>query len=256
MDSEKPGPKKLGAAIYLKTRRPLLLADFVSDFRKRWPVDPLVGEGQQGNCASFAVGHVRCAIELRYAPIPRGVTDAALPGSIRHWPQAEEELASHQAQLKIATVLERGMDLGPACALTKILVALLSVTDSIGVCWLNGPVLHSARTFIAIATEMFGVGVPPLILWVGVHWKPKEHIVHTTGMLQFEAPEILLAQQKRPSPELVEYLFEVANYVLTSGKELLDGETMDGPGGVLRIESVRGSDPSRRALVLVPMRSV
>jgi hypothetical protein len=75
-------------------------------------------------------------------------------------------------------------------------------------------------------------------------------------MLQFEAPEILLAHQKRPSPELVEYLFEVANYVLTSGKELLDGETIGGPGGVLRIDSVRGSDPGRRALVLVPMRPV
>jgi hypothetical protein len=45
-------------------------------------------------------------------------------------------------------------------------------------------------------------------------------------MLQFEAPERLLAQQARPTAELVSYLFDVAQYVLTSGESILDGETI------------------------------
>jgi len=75
-------------------------------------------------------------------------------------------------------------------------------------------------------------------------------------MLQFGAPEILLAQQAHPSHEAAEHLFEIAHYVLTSGKEILDGETMDGPNGVLRVESVYGRDRGRRALVLVPMTPI
>lgn len=254
MSSETPA-LKLGAAIYLRSRSPLRLAAFVSDFKKRWPEESLIDEGQEGDCAFFAVGDSRVAIEVRNEPIPQAVTDAVLPSTRRHWPSAETELALHLAHLKIATTPQRGKELGSASALTKIVAALLCVTDSIGVCWLNGPVLHPAQSFVGIASEMFGAGVPPLMLWVGVHWKPEESLLHTKGLVQFDAPEILIAQQKDPSPEWVEYLLEVAYYAMTSGKEILDGETMDGPRGVLTIQSIRGSDyPSRKGLMLVPAR--
>ncbi len=255
MSNEAPS-SKLGAAIYLRNGGPLHLAAFVSDFEKRWPEESLIREGEDRNCAYFAVGDAQLAIELRYERIPQDVTAAVLPGSMRHWPTAETELAPHLAHLKIATTARRGRELSAASALTKTVVALLSITDSIGVCWLNGPALHSAREFIAIASEMFGAGVPPLMLWVGVHWKPQERLIHTKGMAQFDAPEIFINLQSEPSPEWVEYILEVAYYSMSSGKEILDGETMDGPKGVLKISKIRGGDnhPERTGLILVPVR--
>jgi hypothetical protein len=231
------------------------LADFISDFRKRWPNETLLDEGQQKNLAYFSVGDSSFAIELRYRPVPQGVTDEALPSAIRHWRSAKKDLASNLAHLAIATSLVDGKGLDSACALTRVVVALLSVTDSIGACWLNGPVLHTAESFVGIATQMFAAGVPPLILWIGVYWAEEEGTLHTKGMRQFEAPEIVIAQQAQPSPELVAYLFNVAHYVLISERPILDGETMDGPKGVCRIETIRGGNyPDRRALLLIPVR--
>jgi hypothetical protein len=245
---------KLGTAIYLKSRGPFLAA-LIADFKKRWPNESLIDKGKHRNCAFFTIGDFQFVIELRDEPVPQELTDALLPGTMRHWPTAGAQLAPHVAHLKIATTLQSGNKLDAASALTKMVVSLLCVTDSIGVCWLNGPVLHPAYDFVTIANEMFGADVPPLILWVGVHWNPQERLIHTKGMAQFDSPEIFINLQSEPSPEWVEYIFEVAYYVMNSGKEIRDGETMDGPKGVLRINSIRGGDhPERTGLVLVPVR--
>jgi len=217
--------------------------------------ESFIEEGKLRNCAFFTIGDFQFVIELRDEPLPQGVTDALLPGTMRHWPTAEAELAPHLAHLKLATTIQSGKTLNAASALTKMVVSLLCVTDSIGVCWLNGPVLHPAGSFVAIASEMFGAGVPPLILWVGVHWNPEERFIHTKGMVQFDAPEIFIKLQSEPSTEWIEYIFEVAYYAMSSAKEIHDGETMDGPKGVLRIDSIRGGDhPERTGLVLVPVQ--
>jgi hypothetical protein len=247
---------KLGAVIYLSTGEPLKLAGFVEKCHDRWPGLLLIDEGRSGNLAYFGIADSHFVVELRHATIPQEVTDSALP--CRHWPDAEKDLGLHVAYLKIVVSPGSGGALRSAFNLTKIIVALLEVTDPIGVCWLNGSVLngsvaHSTRDFVAIASEMFAIGLPPLMLWIAVHWKPQEHVIHTTGMLQFSAPEILLVQQAGPSTEMVEYLFEVAHYVLTSRNQILAGETMDGPGGLFRIECMSGSSSERRALILVPV---
>jgi Domain of unknown function (DUF4261) len=258
MSAEKQaGSEKLGAVIYLRTAPPLRLAEFVSKFHERWPELPLANEGRNGNLAYFGGGDSHFAIELRHATIPQEITNSALPS--RHWPDAEKDLALHAAHLKIVASPEPDGAFRLAFDLTRAIVALLDVTDPIGVCWLNssvlnGSVVHSARDFVAIASEMLNINLPPLMLWIAVHWKPQEHVIHTAGMLQFGAPEILLAQQACPSAEMVEYLFEVAHYVLTSGKEILAGETMDGPRSVFRIECTSGSNSQRKAVILVPVR--
>jgi hypothetical protein len=114
---------KLGTAIYLKSRGPFLAA-FVSDFKRRWPDESLNDKGKDRNRAFFTIGDFQFVIELRNEGIPQGVTDAALPSTMRYWPTAETELAPHVAHLKIATTLESGKELDLASALTKIVVSL------------------------------------------------------------------------------------------------------------------------------------
>jgi hypothetical protein len=247
--------QKIGVAIYLRSRSPLRLVDFATDFRKRWPKTPLASRGQERNCVFLASGSCHLAVEFHPAPIPQAVTDAALSETVRRWPSAGDELSTHVAHLKVATAPEVGTELDCAAVLTKVVTSLLSVTDAIGLCWLNGPVLHSCAEFVGIATEMLGASVHPLILWVRADLKSDEHILHTTGMVQFRAPEILIAQQPNARPELLEYLFEVAYYVLTSGKEILEGETIDGPNCVFKISSINGnSDRGKRGLLLTPVQ--
>jgi hypothetical protein len=204
-----------------------------------------VGEGQEGNRAYFGIGECHFAVELRAARVPQPTTDAVLRMTPQ-WPDAEKELAPHQAHLAVSASVDHGDAVNLACEFTRLLAALASVSASIGVCWLNGPVLCSAEEFVGIAAEMLGLGTPPLMLWIAAHWKPEGQLIHTKGMSQFATADLFVAQQRERSVEMVEYLFDLAHYVLTSGKELIAGETIDGPRGVFRIESLSGSDSRKR----------
>jgi hypothetical protein len=256
VQNEKPlVEKKQGAAIYLSSPRPPQMKEFASDFRTRWPGVPLKSEGQQGNCVYVGVGDSRMAVEFRPVRVPDGVTsEAAVSAQARHWPTVARDLAPHQAHLAIAASHDGGNVLNLAADLTKAVTSLLSVSDSIGVAWLNGPVVNAARDFVGIASEMFEIDALPLILWIAIAWNPEAHLVHTKGMAQFGAAELFLAEQPEPATEMVAYLFDLANYVLTSGNVLLEGETIDGPKGVLRIQSLSGVESGKRGLMLFPVR--
>jgi hypothetical protein len=247
---------KLGAVIYLRSRRPLQLGEFGSDLRNRWPRIVLKSEGQQGNSRYLRVGNSRLAVEFRPTRVPELVTDEAIvSASARHWPTVAKDLKHHQAHLSIAASRDGVDGISLAADLTKVIAALESVSDSIGVAWLNGSIVNRGQDFVEIAKEMFAVGTLPLMLWIGALWDPIAHLMHTKGMSQFEAPELFLAQLPEPSTEMVEYLFELAYYVLTSGNELLDGETIDGPKGVLRVQSLAPVESGKRGLMLFPVQT-
>jgi hypothetical protein len=253
MQSEPEKWTKLGAVIYLKGCEPFKSQPFVSDFRKRWPGVSLVGEGREGNRAYFGIGDCHFAVEFRAARVPQPATDAVLRMTAQ-WPDAERELAPHQTHLAVSASVDHGNALNLACEFTRVLAALATVSDSIGVCWLNGSVLCTRDEFVGIAAEMLGLGTPPLMLWIATHWKSEGQLIHTKGMSQFAAAELFLAQQPGSSLEMVEYLFDLAHYVLTSGNELVEGETIDGPKGVFRIVSLDGSDSGKKGTMLVPMK--
>ena len=72
-------------------------------------------------------------------------------------------------------------------------------------------------------------------------------------MAQFGAPEICLSKPPNADPRMVDYLFHVAQSVLTLHHSIPDGKTTDSPQGRLTIEhsGVRG----RRTLILERARS-
>jgi len=99
---------------------------------------------------------------------------------------------------------------------------------------------------------MFDTGLYPLTLWVAARFNADAGVLHTKGMTQFEAPEIYLARQPDPAPLMVDYLFQVAQYVLTSHHRIKGGEKMDSPHGTMRIKSAMGGDQGRKILTLEP----
>ena len=100
---------------------------------------------------------------------------------------------------------------------------------------------------------MCGTGLYPLALWVAVRWDAEAGALHTKGMAQFGAPEIYLSRQPNADALMVNYLFHVAQSVLTLHHSIPDGKTMDSPQGKLKIE--KSGAPGRRILILAPARS-
>jgi hypothetical protein len=100
---------------------------------------------------------------------------------------------------------------------------------------------------------MFDTGLYPLALWVAVRWDGQAGSLHTKGMAQFGAPEICLPKQPNADALMVDYLFHVAQSVLTLHHSIPDGRTMDSPQGKLKIQ--KSGAPGRRILILEPARS-
>ncbi|MBZ5614745.1 MAG: hypothetical protein LAO23_12115 [Acidobacteriia bacterium] len=243
--------KKVGAVIYLSSNRPLHLPEFFAEFHRSWPNLLLEKAGKEPHRALFRVGKSNFALELHHTPVPQDVSDPVVNSTL-HWPVAGDALAHHQAYLSVVESGENSGVLNLACDLTKAIAALLPVTDSLAVCWLNGPALNASKSFVATAREMFGTGLYPLALWVGVRWDAQAGTLYTSGMAQFDAPEISLAQQSEPSPRMVDYLFHVGQSLLTSHHSIADGETADSPHGKLKIE--KSGAAGKRILILKPAR--
>lgn len=243
--------KKVGAVIYLSSNRPLHLPEFFAEFRRSWPSLLLEKTGKEPHRALFRVGKSNFALELHHRPVPQDISEPVINSTL-HWPVAGDALAHHQAYLSVVESEEHRGALNLACDLTKAIAALLPVTDSLAVCWLNGPALNSSNGFAATAREMLGTGLYPLALWIGVGWDAQAGALQTHGMAQFDAPEICLAQQSDPSPCMVEYLFHVGQSLLTSHHSIADGETADSPHGKLNIEKSGGA--GKRILILKPAR--
>ncbi|MBZ5654104.1 MAG: hypothetical protein LAO56_02370 [Acidobacteriia bacterium] len=244
-------PHKIGAVIYLASNRPLHVPDLLSEFHRSWPQGLLEKTGKELHRAFFRSGQSNFALELHHTPVPQPITDSVVRATL-HWPTAGPALALHPAHLEVAGSAERRGGLTLARDLTRAIAALVSVTDALAVCWLNGSALNPAKKFTVTAREMLDTGLYPLTLWVAARFNAEAGALHTKGMTQFEAPEIYLARQPDPAPLMVEYLFQVAQYVLTSHHQIKDGEKMDSPHGTMRIKSTNGGDQERKVLILEP----
>jgi hypothetical protein len=246
-------PKKLEAIIFLSSNRPLHLPDFLAEFQRNWPLHMLEKTGVEPHRAFFRAGRSDFALELHHTPVPHAITDP-VANSTLDWPAAAAALASHVAYIELTgSALVHGA-LTLACDLTRAIASLLPVTDSLAVCWLNGPALNRAKTFISTAHEMFSTGLYPLTLWVAVRWDADSHTLSTHGMEQFNAPDLILAQQPDPAPLMVDYLFQLALSLLTSSHPITAGGTVEGPHGLLKISQGNPSQTGRKGLLLEPAR--
>jgi len=244
--------KKVGAVIYLSTNRPLHLPDFLAEFHQSWPhlLPQKTGKEPPAPCSVSASPTSHSNFITR--PSRKRLLGPSVHATL-HWPEADAVLAGHPAHLSVAESAENRGVLSLACDLTKAIAALLPVTDSLAVCWLNGPALNFSKSFVETAREMFGTGLYPLALWVAVRWDGQAGALHTKGMAQSGAPEICLSKPPNADPLMVGYLFHLAQSVLTVHHSIPDGKTMDSPQGKLKIE--QSGVPGRRTLILEPARS-
>lgn len=247
------GTRKLGVAIYLKSFAPVRIEKFVSDFRKNWPETPCKVEGEEPNVARLKIGRSHVAIELRHKCVPDSLTDSVLATTL-HWPTAKQDISTHTAHLAVAASINDGESVVLASNLTKAVATLLPITDSLCVCWLNGPVLTLRDDFVSIAKELLRMDQPPFLLWVGVNWKPDGCLIHTKGMAQFGAPELFIGKQSTITEEMISYLHQLVRDFLTVENKLVAGQTIEGPECVFRVEILGGGGSNKTGLLLLPVR--
>jgi len=244
-------PTKAGAVVYLSSNRPLHLPDFLAEFRDNWPTLQLEKTGREPHRAFFRAGRSDFSLEFHHSQVPQAITEP-VANSTLHWPTAPAAIERHVAYLELLGSPTNQGILTLACDLTRAIASLLVATDAIAVCWLNGPVLNQCKTFITTAREMFATGLYPLPLWTAVRWDAEAHTLATRGMGQFGAPEIVLRRQPDAAPLMVDYLFQTALSLLMSRHPIREGETLDGPHGLMKVKPGRIDGKGRAVLILEP----
>jgi hypothetical protein len=168
-----------------------------------------------------------------------------------HWPDGESVPGRHRAFVRVrasyvfgrgdgdALVLPEDYDPVPEIfATTRIARALLSIPGAICYFNPNGETLQTAESIDELFARYDATTLLPYEIWSNVRvLRLAEHepwmIMDTVGIGQLDAPdhEALFAKDYDLG-EVANFLRNAADYVVTNGPVIEDGDTMDGPGGI------------------------
>lgn len=163
-------------------------------------------------------------VRLIASPLPKGQIDD-LCGSAWYWENACEATAKHQAQAVVG-VMGTSLDkLDARLLLTDAVVAMMD-DNAIASYWLSS--LQSRDSFVRQATPMSRES-PPVWLWVNFRISndiQKGFSLSTSGMDQFDLREIEAKDVMRPGREVFSLLHGMAQYLISNGPIIKDGETI------------------------------
>jgi len=167
----------------------------------------------------------RAAMAFVRQPVPNGEAEAAAETPL--WPDGPAA-AKHHSHVAVACKAAQGDAIDSALLLTAIVRSLLAAFDGTAVYWRAGAVTVPGQRFDFVAAFATREQLP-LELWCGFHLFRVDDGhggLRTIGMRQFGAMEIEVERSSWKPRELFDFARKVANYVLTSGAVIKDGDTI------------------------------
>jgi len=164
------------------------------------------------------------------APIPGEEAEHAADGNIL-WPNGKEEAARHQSHVLITNI--GGGNPTPvqsALTVTRLTRVALDLFDGIGVYWGNAHVSHQRGIFEDFCQDASDEHLPVMV-WLRLQLV-REHGeqlgIYTVGMSQFDLMEIEIDRCALDAEALIEFVSNLAHYIIQSGPVIADGNTVGG----------------------------
>ena len=183
-------------------------------------------QSKSGNIV-FEIGKDNAAIALMPAPIPWSNLEGPC-ATAWWWPEAAERMKHHASHILVALVGDKGDLIQRAINLTQLTAVVAASVGAAGVCWGGGTLVHDPQVFIEQAEEVSRINLP-LLLWIDFRIEQNDdesYRLFTTGMKVFEHDEIEIPRSTKPPAEIFNFACSIADYILTSGKTIQDGETI------------------------------
>jgi Domain of unknown function (DUF4261) len=198
----------------------------------RISITDMEADGQKVILLRVASGTV--LVGLIDAPLPKGQIND-LCASAWYWRQACEMTSSHRAHI-VVSVLDTTLDKLDANLLLTDVVASLLDGNAIASYW--GASLQSREAFLR-QSEKINREQPPTWLWVNFRVSndvEKGISLSTQGMEDFGMREIEAKDVNRSGREVFTLLAEMAQYLISKGPVIKDGETIgDSPALNIRV---------------------
>jgi len=148
-----------------------------------------------------------------------------------YWPEAATTLREHKAHLLVTLIDEGAKSLDKSIALTQLVAAVIAASDSAGVFWGPGRLVHPRDGYLGQAEQM-DVDNLPLFLWIDFRVEKVEADgvetvrLYTTGLEALGQTEIEVDGFNGTPQELLEHAYNIAHYLLVGSKAVEDTHTI------------------------------
>lgn len=190
--------------------------------RGRLVIDDMEADGKEVILLRIAGGTVM--VGLIDAPLPAGQIDDLCAGAW-YWRQACAATSAHRAHV-VVTWMGSGLDTMDAHLLITDVVAALMDANAIASYWRAS--LQSREAFLRQSATINRAS-PPAWLWVNFRVsidKERGLSLSTDGMEAFGLREIEAKDVKRPGMDVFVLLLGMAQYLMSQGPVIQDGETI------------------------------
>ena len=211
-------------AITAETLREQLLKDW-----KELEPDLLTVSADNGDDV-VALDYGEAYIAVMNIPGPIGDDTVELVGPSRLWPETEAFNSDYQAHA-VVTVTGFGEDLtglDDTFLLSKVVASLVAISpETFAVYWGSANHLIYPPLFREITME--ALPNPLLLLWVAINVGERPDGVmtgHTVGLDAVGLMDIEIPQTPKTAEETVAFLVDVADYLLTNGLVIKDGDAV------------------------------
>ena len=216
------------AMLALRASKRIEAREFVEAWKENWPTEPTPRDCErEEEVLSIRIAGRDIIVAAMEAPIPESGMERA-HGRSWMWPESREAMADHRDHL---LVVVRGPDMDPVEAsmlLTRVITALIAVTDAVGVYWGAADLLTEAAEFAQGARESFEEGGLPVHRWVSIAVSREEgrSTATTCGLEAFGQKEMEIIESRQEPGDVLDFLGNVVGHVVEHGPVLEHGQTI------------------------------
>ncbi|MFL9483467.1 DUF4261 domain-containing protein [Chitinophagaceae bacterium LWZ2-11] len=212
--------------VMLHNEHPLNVNNFLKDYNKNYK-EKIEDLNIDGLTVTFTVAGNGVAIIHEQTPVPKSDIEGTAQYAY-NWPDAAIETASHKTHLNVSIINEGSGQVMCFKIFTRIISSLLRTTNAPGVYMGLQSLLISRDEYLQTASKMDDENLP-LSLWLyfGLRKWGDRTSGYTYGLHLFNKTEIEILDSAKPLTEIIECLFAVSNYLLTTDRSFETGESID-----------------------------
>ena len=167
------------------------------------------------------------SLQVLHLPVPIPAGDLKGPVALAwHWPDAAAAVGAHRSHLIVHAASSALDPIDVRLLHTKFLASALAMGRGVGVYMGNALLVRSASD-VRDDAETASRENLPLLSWIGFNPVREDGAIsaYTTGLAAFGLLELEVRRSKQDVPALLGSLADLANYQLTTGAVLRDGDT-------------------------------
>ena len=199
----------------------------IADFKEMWDIDATEdekGTDVREDSLGFSVGDTLVVVSMMPAPIPEHEAEECASNNYL-WEDAVEVAKKHKAHLMVIVMDKNADPLETGKIFVKATACCCKQKTATGV-YTSGTVFEPA--FYMDAAEVMKQGELPVYnwIWFGLYQKQNRIYSYTYGLTAFGKDEIEILGAKAKPMDVLNFLYGMTCYVLSSDVTLHDGETI------------------------------